>query len=216
MKIDRDYLPIAALAMRALDCTGQRTAPLTHLLVVRDSETAGRLVAANGFMLAVVPVTLSAADVAGLVHPEALKSAAKDTPKREYNVELNLSADTVISKAGASFPRVRAVAGCIPKAKDYTDISRVVPRGVTTRTHEQPAQPLSFNFQCLDMIGRALGGSGVTLWPNPIGPTGPVVIFPLGRSAQGSRFENGLPVAPYAVLMPMYGACAPKVSETAA
>lgn len=217
MKINREHLAITAIAMNPKTAVSARHAPLTHLLVVRDSETTGRLVAADGFMLAVVPVSLDADDVAGLVYPDALRSAIRDVSKREYEFKVTLTDVAVISVVGASFPRIRVINGDTPKTEDYTDISRITPRNVDVGGRDQVVTPLSFNSRYLDMLGKALGGCGVTLFPNPVGPTGPVVVFPLLSSGYGCRFNGmGMPVAPYGVLMPMHSTRALRVEESVA
>lgn len=203
MKIAREHLGITAVALSDKDATSYRPA-LAHLLLRRTGETSGELVAADGFMLAVVPVSLDADDVPGLIHPEALKAAAKDSPKREPEVTVYVLEDIVRSVEHACYPRVRTINGETPMANKYPDISRIVPRDVPVSGQNHQAMPTSLNFKYLDLLGKALGGLGVTLWPNPIGTSGPLVVTPVTGRGDAGSFRAGLPVAPYGVLMPMH------------
>jgi hypothetical protein len=214
VKIDRQYLPIVDICPKDKDT---HRAVLTHLLLERIDGANGRLSASDGFMLAVVPVTLDDDDVPGLVHADALTSAAKDCPKREGVVTLYVLEDIVRSVGHACFPRTRGVS----EYDTFPDLSRVIPRNAHVKASELTGAQTALNPTYLMKAHKALGGIGTVLWPT--GPMTPIVVTPVvkagGRGGYSAFQSDGLPVLPYAVVMPMHvtgGIARPKGRETAA
>lgn len=199
MKIDRQYLPVVDIAYKSKDIEDRPN--LQHLMLERIEGDKGRLIAADGFMLAVVPVTLHEDDVPGPIHPEALKAAAKDCPKREYEVTVYALDDIVRSVGHACFPRTR---GWTERTR-YPDIARIVPRDAHIKATDRTGAQCALNPEYLLKVHKALGGLGTVLWPT--GPNSPIVVTPIISGGDGgySRFEaDGLPKLPYAVVMPMH------------
>lgn len=199
MKIDRAHLAIVDVCPKDKDTA---RSVLTHLLLERLEGSSGRLVAADGFFLVAVPVTLDPDDVPGMVHPEALKMAARDCPRREGTVTVYVLEDIVRSVGGACFPRTRGL-GAFDR---YPDLNRVIPRHAHTKAAARTGAQTAINPEYLIKAHKALGGDGTVLWPT--GPTSPIVVTPVisngERSLKGPDFEaNGMPKLPFAVVMPM-------------
>jgi hypothetical protein len=206
MRIARDHLGIVDVPPK--EGTENRQV-LSCLLIERtDHDGAGRIIGADGFCLVVVPCQLAPDDLPGLVIADALRQAAKGTTKRSSDVLVTLGAEMVTGATGASFPRLGTLA--LGVTDTYPDYRRIVPRGLDGTVMSGQSRPFAFDHELLSKLGKALGGYGLVLWPNPH-PTGPMIATPVGNN---EIFERGEPIAPYGVLMPMHSRALAAWEET--
>jgi len=153
---------------------------ITHVYLDAEGK---RLVACNGFVLAVNPVEVEDRDTSGLISVDAIKLARKTAPKRvEPHVLAN--GDLRVPLASATLDR--------PEGK-YPDFNQVIPVVNTENT----SPTLVIDAKLLYELSKALceDGNRVALWVNPV-TTGPIYVKPTGQFMK----ESGN----YGVIMPVH------------
>ncbi len=142
-------------------------------------------VAANGYMMAIVPVTMEPGDLPGLVHGDLFRYARK----HDYGeVGLTLDAEFVRFGNGWRAPRFNGD----PPAKPFPDIGKVID---LARKSEPAAPNVALNPSLLKTLCKAIGAehSGVVITQSH--PEGPLLI---------SDIQSDAPyIPPFGILMPM-------------
>lgn len=204
MKMARQYLPIVDVCLKPKEAGGRET--MMHLFLEREHDDpecmTGRLCAADGFILAVVPVTLGPDDVPGLIFADALRQVAKASIYPE--LELTVTADAVVAPNGARQPRYH---GSVNAETQWFGYRRITPVGVADALGMMAKRPLAVNPVLTAKLGKALGEPFVILWPNPEGDQHPVVVTPAPQVRPNELPfdpETGLPTLPYGVQMPAH------------
>lgn len=216
MEIDGDY--------RIWEATPQRddTRPvLNHVLIERVDDalgTCGLAIAADGYMLACIPVRLAPEDVPGLVHAEAFVQARKATGKG-LPLVMALGVDTVQFPSGrgmVSYPRfsvmrseTQDVPGQEPRTRvvnviknecpgDYPDWRRIAPlaQPEPTLTGVFTLDPARYARLCL-ILGVDISNRCCYL-----SAASPVDAFLVETDRSRSLSQPTLPVAPFGVIMP--------------
>lgn len=168
---------------------------LTHVDIRRTDGALGLATAADGWMAAVVPISLDEDDVPGLVLASHFAEAAKlsKAMKERNDAVLFLGADTVRFADGSTKPRF---GNGVNESARFPDLDRVTP----TRCHpdERARGPLALNPSLLVTISKAIGSEHTTITRNGL-PTSCLVI------ETQEPTPAGRPVAPYGLLMPVFG-----------
>jgi len=165
---------------------------LQHVSVERLDETSGLAIAADGWMLAVVPVELDEDDVPGLVHWTILAGARKHqgaAGKRDPWLVLMLDDSTVSYPDGARMPRTP----CVREFPNWRGILEQVSTGEALALQSA----LGLNPALLAALGCALGLPEGPLLLAPSTPSGPILV------ETERADDNGNPTPPYGLLMPM-------------
>jgi len=147
-------------------------------------EKRGNIVAADGFVLVVVPCQLEEGDVPGLLHMDAIKHAAA------LDARVLLGEDRIrFPKEDSDYPRGK-YGGAFPNWRQVAPKVQTVPVTI----------PFSLNPRLLDRVWRALGRpTGVSLTAICEDADSPLIIESLHARPDG----KGLPTPPYGIAMPM-------------
>jgi len=178
------YLDESYLIWKCANESGARPL-LGHVLIKRTNVDSGMAVASDGFILAVVPVTLDESDRVGLVSAKYLREslkAAKGTP-----ISLN---DTNVGNSKGLFPRYEWDIDGNSEYPEYQNIIPKPPMGSTVNV-------LGINLKLLTRVTQAIGS------PKPIILTlcgGNVSLLLVEHHLR----ENGVPVPPFGLVMPMH------------
>lgn len=161
-----------------------------------ESLIHGRIIAIDGFVVAVIPCLLDPDDVTGLVHSDHLKQAAKNL-KRWEDVTISLNEDTV----GFKETFIKRYIFDSDKDSSFPDAISLVPR---IREHGGIGNIVALNPFTLAKLAEALGekkGNFVlthaSIRENYTCPWSPIIVeyLPPDRS-------NNFPQLPFGVIMP--------------
>jgi hypothetical protein len=174
-------------------CTKDDDRPaLAHVWVERpaaDKPTEGLAVACDGFIMAVVPVTLEAEDVPGFVPTAALKQARK-LAKRSADVQIALTEQGCrVESVSASYVYPRNVDGVFPNWR------RVVP---TVPAEGGDIPRVALDTKLMLRLSKALGCDTLKLYFDG-SPLKAVVAKPHSTSLTARRDDL------FGVIMPVYG-----------
>jgi hypothetical protein len=175
---------------------------LRHVLVERLDDKNGLLVAADGYMVAVVPCWLEADEPDGLVLADLFEKAIKATPKALTKngtmAAMLLEADAVRLLDGSTHKRRDESAG---KLSGFPDYRRVIPPRAPLA--DRDARAYAISPQQLLRMHRALGGQLMAITPPGRDPKydglrGARLIETLSPAS-----ADGSPRPPFGVIMPM-------------
>lgn len=159
------------------------------------------LIAANGFILAVVPATITDADVPGLLSPEVFRTARKVSGKSGV-LSFTAGFDSVSFPDGATQPRTLhdpMTQKRTDRDAQYPDYNRIVPR----RDRLVGQALFGVNPELLARVAAAIGSkNGVRLLGGEQGDSQPVLVD--GVFSGNDNYNARVPVAPYGVIMPMH------------
>lgn len=205
MQINRNYHIWEATTMKdgtrpALQHISiQRTDPVQHH--INEDPYNGIALAANGYILAIVPVRLDPEDVTGLVNwnsfREAIKASAKVKWQRD-DLQIVLKEDA-LDVFGYGFPRFESTND---KLLTFPNYSQLIRR--PSDTYDAPN--LGINPALLGKLAVAIGAPGGVCC-NLISPTSPIMVKPVD-----SQYHENPWQPPYGVIMPMF-ATQPKRQE---
>jgi hypothetical protein len=173
---------------------------LRHVLVRRvDEKGNGELVAADGYLLAVVPCRLEEDEPDGMVLAELFEKAIKAMPKvisrRGTEALMRLEVDTVRLLDGSVHRRRDESIGALPA---YPDFARVIPTRAPVETRD--ARAFALDPKQLTRMHRALGGQPMALTLSPPGTHGERGARLLETVAPSA---GGAPTPPFGVIMPL-------------
>jgi hypothetical protein len=171
-------------------CAPDDIRPILEYVNVTQFEGVDVAIAADGYMMAIVPVTLEKGDVPGLIHGDVMRYARKLSPRQ---VQMKLEADTVLFGNGWRAPRFLFDPKIATEMK-FPDVGKIV----DAARKSKPLSPhVALNPQLLHAVQKAIGAqyNGVILTRSE--PTGPLLVSTLD--------SKGPFVPPFGILMPMMG-----------